>query len=188
VAHVGLHAWVRSRFGWGWVTRARRGSRVQANGCSCTTGSRCWSCAMLMLAGGRRRVYRHRVLAGPGAAVRGGAVGLEHLPRFPGHRPRGALDDLWEAMATVRAKVRRRSSVTSTGSSVILDIDKTLLEIHSENKAGTAATYEAASGSTRCCAWSMPRVRRWPRRCGPATPGRDPGRSPLRVGRGSPLS
>jgi hypothetical protein len=52
VAHVGLHAWVRSRFGWGWVTRARRGSRVQANGCSCTTGSRCWSCAMLMLAGG----------------------------------------------------------------------------------------------------------------------------------------
>jgi hypothetical protein len=40
----------------------------------------------------------------------------------------------------------RRSSVTNIGSPVILDIDATLVESHSENKAGTAATYKSGFG------------------------------------------
>jgi hypothetical protein len=59
---------------------------------------------------------------------------------------RAVLDDRWEAMATVRAKMRRRSSVTNIGSPVIVDIDATLVEIHSESKAGTAATYKGGFG------------------------------------------
>jgi hypothetical protein len=36
--------------------------------------------------------------------------------------------------------------VTNVGSPVSLDIDATLVEIHSENKAGTAATYKGGLG------------------------------------------
>ena len=56
------------------------------------------------------------------------------------------LRGLWEAMAAVRAQVWRRSSVTSTTEPVILDIDATLVEVHSENKEGTAPTYKRGFG------------------------------------------
>jgi hypothetical protein len=56
------------------------------------------------------------------------------------------LGGLWEAMASVRAEVWRRSSVTNTDEPVLLDIDATLVEVHSENKAGTAPTYKRGFG------------------------------------------
>jgi Transposase DDE domain group 1 len=56
------------------------------------------------------------------------------------------LAGLWEAMAEVRAQVWRRSSVTNTTDPVVLDMDATLVEIHSENKAGTAPTYKRGFG------------------------------------------
>lgn len=46
-----------------------------------------------------------------------------------------------------------------------------LVEIHWENKAGTAATYKSGFGFHPLCASPMPPVRRWPRCCGPAMPG-----------------
>jgi hypothetical protein len=49
-------------------------------------------------------------------------------------------------MAEVRAQVWRRSSVTTTAEPVVLDIDATLVEVHSENKAGTAPTYKRGFG------------------------------------------
>jgi putative methionine-R-sulfoxide reductase with GAF domain len=52
----------------------------------------------------------------------------------------GTLAGLWDAMAEVRGQVWRRSSVTNTAEPVVLDIDATLVEVHSENKAGTAPT------------------------------------------------
>jgi hypothetical protein len=58
----------------------------------------------------------------------------------------GTLAGLWEAMAGVRAQVWRRSSVTNNAEPVVLDIDATLVEVHSENKAGTAATYKGGFG------------------------------------------
>jgi len=45
------------------------------------------------------------------------------------------------AMARVRAEVWRRSSVTSGSGPVLLDIDASLVEIHSENKEQAAPTY-----------------------------------------------
>jgi hypothetical protein len=56
------------------------------------------------------------------------------------------LAGLWEAMAEVRSRVWRRSSVTNTAEPVVLDIDATLVEVHSENKAGTAPTYKRGFG------------------------------------------
>jgi hypothetical protein len=56
------------------------------------------------------------------------------------------LTGLWDAIAGVRSEVWRRSSVTNITDPVVLDIDATLVEVHSENKAGTAPTYKRGFG------------------------------------------
>jgi hypothetical protein len=53
------------------------------------------------------------------------------------------LAGLWGAMAEVRSDVW---SAVDTGEQVVLDIDATLVEIHSENKQGTASTYKRGYG------------------------------------------
>ena len=50
------------------------------------------------------------------------------------------------ALAEVRAEVWRRSSVTTGADPVLLDIDASLVEIHSENKEQAAATYKGGYG------------------------------------------
>lgn len=55
-------------------------------------------------------------------------------------------DGLWEAIAAVRADVWRRASATTGTDPVILDIDGSLHEIHSEHKEQTAATYKGGFG------------------------------------------
>ena len=62
------------------------------------------------------------------------------------HIPPAVLADLHEAFATVRGEVWTRSSVTNRNDPVLLDIDASLVQIHSENKAGTAATYKGGFG------------------------------------------
>jgi hypothetical protein len=52
--------------------------------------------------------------------------------------------DLHDAFATVRREVWARSSVTR--GPVVLDIDASLVQVHSENKAGTAASYKGGFG------------------------------------------
>jgi hypothetical protein len=56
------------------------------------------------------------------------------------------LDDLRAAMSQTRAKVWRRSSATTGKSPVILDLDASLVDIHSENKEGTAANFKRGFG------------------------------------------
>jgi Transposase DDE domain group 1 len=56
------------------------------------------------------------------------------------------LEGLWEAMGEVRAVVWRRSAATTGTATVVLDIDASLHEIHSENKQDTAATYKGGFG------------------------------------------
>jgi hypothetical protein len=56
------------------------------------------------------------------------------------------LGALWEALAEVRAQVWRRSAATTGTATVVLDIDSSLHEIHSENKQDTAATYKGGFG------------------------------------------
>jgi hypothetical protein len=56
------------------------------------------------------------------------------------------LAGLWEAVGEVRAAVWRRSSATTGTDTVVLDIDSSLHQIHSENKAETAANYKGGYG------------------------------------------
>jgi hypothetical protein len=51
-----------------------------------------------------------------------------------------------EAMAEMRAKVWSRSSVTTGSSPVILDIDASLVEIHTDGKQNAAPTYKGGFG------------------------------------------
>jgi len=51
-----------------------------------------------------------------------------------------------EAMAEMRSQVWSRSSATTGSDPVILDIDASLVEIHSENKEQTAPTYKGGFG------------------------------------------
>jgi hypothetical protein len=54
--------------------------------------------------------------------------------------------DLQAAVATVRANVWARSSATTGSGTVYLDIDATLVEIHSEGKEQTGPTYKGGFG------------------------------------------
>jgi hypothetical protein len=56
------------------------------------------------------------------------------------------LAGLWEAMGEVRAAVWRRSSATTGTAEVVLDIDSSLHEIHSENKQQAAAHFKGGYG------------------------------------------
>jgi Transposase DDE domain group 1 len=56
------------------------------------------------------------------------------------------LAGLWEAMAEVRAQVWRRSAATTGSDTIVLDIDSSLHQIHSENKQETAANYKGGFG------------------------------------------
>jgi hypothetical protein len=56
------------------------------------------------------------------------------------------LDGLWDAMAEVRSKVWARSSATTGKDTVVVDIDASLHQVHSENKAETAPTYKGGFG------------------------------------------
>ena len=51
-----------------------------------------------------------------------------------------------EAMAGMRAKVWSRSSVTTGSAPVVLDIDASLVEIHTDGKQGAAPTYKGGFG------------------------------------------
>jgi hypothetical protein len=56
------------------------------------------------------------------------------------------LAGLWEAMAEIRGGLWRRSAATSGCAPVVLDIDSSLVEVHSENKEGTGPTYKGGFG------------------------------------------
>lgn len=53
---------------------------------------------------------------------------------------------LWEAVAETRAKVWRRSGATTGNQRIVLDIDASLHDVHSENKAEAAASYKGGYG------------------------------------------
>ena len=81
---------------------------------------------------------------------------------------------LWSALARVRQHAWALGAAPAGAGPLILDLDATLVEAHSD-KQGAAGTYKvrAASGSTHWAAgWTvaMAPARRWPPSCGPATP------------------
>ena len=56
-----------------------------------------------------------------------------------------ATGSVLEAFAEVRRKVRQMSGTDKGVDPVVVDIDATLVEVHSENKEETAPNYKGAS-------------------------------------------
>ncbi|MGH9095105.1 MAG: IS1380 family transposase [Acidimicrobiales bacterium] len=145
VAHVGLHALgsFADRLGLGDCLSARvaaTGERAPVH-----DRGRVLTQAMLMLAGGGEACSDIEVLrAQPG--LFGPVCSDSTLYRSLRALDPATLAGLGEAMAEVRAKVWARSAATSGTSPIVLDIDASLVEIHSENKEGTAPTYKGGFG------------------------------------------
>lgn len=145
VAHVGLHALgaFADRLGLGYSLSgviAWRGERVPIH-----DRGKVLVQAMLMLAGGGEACSDIEHVRAQGVLF--GSVPSDSTL----HRSFHELDEatrsgLWDAMAGVRAEVWSRSSATTGTDEVVLDIDASLHEIHSENKAGTAAHYKGGFG------------------------------------------
>jgi hypothetical protein len=173
VAHVGLHALgaFADRLGLGDALSARirpAGERLPLH-----DRGKVLVQAMLMLAGGGEACSDIEALRAQDRLF--GAVPSDStLYRAFRQIDPATLSGLWEATAAVRAGVWRRSSVTNTADPVILDIDATLVEIHSENKAGTAPTYKHGFGFHPMLCFAARPAKRSPRCCGPATPGPTP--------------
>jgi hypothetical protein len=102
--------------------------------------------AMLMLAGGGESCADIEALASQGRLF-GAVCSDSTLYRtFVDTLTPEVLERAREAMAGVRAGVWERLPSLTGSEPVILDIDASLVEIHSENKEGTAANYKRGYG------------------------------------------
>jgi len=143
VAHVGLHALgsLADRLGLASSLSARIAQprlRVHDRG-------KVLVHAMLMLAGGGEACSDiERLRAQP--SLFGAVPSDSTLYRTVGSIDPAVLAGVWEAMAETRREVWRRSSATTGTAPVILDLDASLVDIHSENKEGTAANYKHGFG------------------------------------------
>jgi hypothetical protein len=104
--------------------------------------------AMLMLAGGGEACADIEHLRSQ-PALFGSVPSDSTLYRSFRDIDTAALGGLWEAIGEVRARVWRRSSATTGTSMVVLDVDSSLHQIHSENKAETAPNYKGGFGFHR---------------------------------------
>ena len=101
--------------------------------------------AMLMLAGGGEACADIEHLRSQ-PDLFGSVPSDSTLYRTFRHVDAATLAGLWEAIGEVRAKVWRRSSATTGTATVVLDIDSSLHQVHSENKAETAPNYKGGFG------------------------------------------
>ncbi len=145
VAHVGLHALgsFSDRLGLGDSLSARMpitGERLPVH-----DRGKVLTQAMLMLAGGGEAcadIERLRSQVGLFGSVPSDST-LYRTFRSIGP---DTLAGLWQAMGEVRAQVWRRASATTGKATVVLDIDASLHQIHSENKEEAAANYKGGYG------------------------------------------
>lgn len=101
--------------------------------------------AMLVLAGGGEACSDiERLRAQP--ALFGSVPSDSTLYRTVRSIDAATLDGLRAAAAVVRSRVWSRSSATTGAEAVVLDLDASLVDIHSENKEGTAANYKRGFG------------------------------------------
>ena len=146
VGHVGLHALgaFADRLGVGEslsraVGWAGLGTPVHDRG-------RVLTQAMLMLAGGGDSCVDIEALA-PQGRLFGEVCSDTTLYRtFTQTLDDTTVQQARRAMADVRAEVWRRTSATDGDGEVILDIDASLVEIHSENKEGAAPHFKGGYG------------------------------------------
>jgi hypothetical protein len=145
VAHVGLHALGafadRLRLGDALSTRIPvTGERLPLH-----DRGKVLVQAMLMLAGGGEAcadIEHLRSQAGLFGAVPSDST----LYRTFRSISPDTLAGLWEAMAEVRTQVWRRATATTGTDPVVLDIDASLHQVHSENKVDAAANYKGGYG------------------------------------------
>jgi hypothetical protein len=145
VAHAGLHALgaFADRLGLGDSLSARipiRGERLPLHDRGKVVVQ-----AMLMMAGGGETCADIEHLRSQSDLF--GSVPSDST-LYRTFRSIGAdtLAGLWEAMAEVRGEVWRRSAATPGTGTVVLDIDASLHQVHSENKEEAAATYKGGYG------------------------------------------
>lgn len=101
--------------------------------------------AMVMLAGGGEACSDiERLRAQP--ALFGEVASDSTLYRTVRSIDAATLDDLRASAAVVRRDVWERSSATTGTGLVVLDLDASLVEVHSENKEGAAANYKRGFG------------------------------------------
>jgi Transposase DDE domain group 1 len=142
VAHVGLHALGRfaDALGLGAALSARivpAGERFPFH-----DRGKVLVHAMLTLAGGGDACSDVEVLRAQ-PALFGPVPSDSTLYRTYRQIDAVTLAGLWDAMAEVRSDVW---AAVDTGERVVLDIDGSLIEIHSEHKHGTAPTYKRGFG------------------------------------------
>ena len=145
VAHVGLHALgaFADRLGLGDSLSARipiTGERLPLH-----DRGKVLVQAMLMLTGGGEACADIERLRAQ-AALFGSVPSDSTLYRTFRSIGPDTLDQLWEAMAEVRTKVWRRAAATTGTATVVLDIDGSLHQIHSENKEEAAPNYKGGYG------------------------------------------
>ncbi len=145
VAHVGLHALgtFADRLGLGDALSAQvpvTGERAPVH-----DRGKVLTQAMLMLAGGGEGCSDIEHLRAQ-AALFGSVASDSTLYRTFRQIGPPVLDGLWAAMAEVRAGVWRRNARTSGTATVVVDIDASLHQVHSENKEEAAANYKGGYG------------------------------------------
>jgi Transposase DDE domain group 1 len=144
-AHVGLHALGRfaDRLGLADLLSAR--IPVMSERLPYHDRGKVLVQAMLMMAGGGEACADiERLRAQP--ALFGEVPSDSTLYRTFFQLEPATVSDLWDAVAQARAKVWSRAAVTTGTGRVVLDIDSSLHEIHSENKELTGPTYKGGFG------------------------------------------
>jgi hypothetical protein len=145
VAHVGLHllGGFADRVGLGDSLSARipiSGERLPVH-----DRGKVLVQAMLMLAGGGEACSDiEKLRAQP--ALFGSVPSDSTLYRTMRAVGPATLAGVWAGAGEARAKVWRRAAATTGTDTVILDMDASLHQVHSENKAGTAANYKGGFG------------------------------------------
>jgi hypothetical protein len=146
VGHVGLHAlgFFADRLGVGQSLSEAVGWR--GRGTPIHDRGRVLTQAMLMLAGGGECCADIEFL-GSQPRLFGSVCSDSTLYRtFTETLDGSALESARDAVAGVRQQVWARSAATTGTAPVILDLDASLVEIHSENKQGTAANFKHGYG------------------------------------------
>lgn len=146
VGHVGLHAlgMFADRLGVGDTLSGAVG--WSGPGIPLHNRGKVLTQAMLMLAGGGEACTDIEALASQGRLFGAVCSDTTLYRTFTESLDEPAVLRARRAMAGVRAKVWERISTVTGAGPVILDIDASLVEIHSENKQGTAPNYKKGFG------------------------------------------
>ena len=145
VAHVGLHALgsFADRLGLGDALSAAIPWR--GNGIPVHDRGKVLVQSALMLAGGGESCLDIEHLR-IGADLFGSVPSDTTVARTFHEIDGSTRDGIAEAVAAMRAKVWRRSSATTGTARVVLDIDASLVEVHSENKEQAEPTFKGGFG------------------------------------------